>query len=197
MRPLKLEVLAAAIALPVSHWDRSLAWYTQTLGCRVGRVDLSIGEVVELRFGLQHFSLWLDWGDPRIPRADPSQVRTTSLCLVVLSLAAARRTLTARGAKLRRSPTGLLLLDDPDGNELSLHEAPRVRPTVGSTRRGVAHVLEMDRYRAALSAAMAKGGIDCFESVRALRDFERTHGLRRPPLPERRGPSEPPRPRRR
>lgn len=180
MRRTPLALSAAIVALPIRDWARALAWYGEVLGCRVARVDTSIGEVAELRFGLQRFSLWLDWGDPAIPLADPQRVRTTTLFLVVPSLARARRTLAARGATLLRSPTGLPFLRDPDGNELFLQAAPRRRPGVAELRRATAYLLAAEAHRRALAAAMAREGIEGFRSAAEARAFERRHGLRAP-----------------
>ncbi|MFO0593909.1 MAG: VOC family protein [Myxococcaceae bacterium] len=113
-----MRITSAAVYLPVSDWSKVLPWYRDVLGCRVVHVDESIGQVVHLRFGRnQGFALWLDWGSPEVPRA-PRDVRQPGLVLCVSSLSETRRWLRKVGAEPSRTPTGLMQVRDPEGNEI-------------------------------------------------------------------------------
>lgn len=123
-----------AVGLPVSRWTETLAWYEEVLGCRPVRVDVSNGEVVEMRFGSRRFSLWLDWGDPRAPRAAEC-VRAPILVLGVKSVTRAKRQLELRGAKVERTRSGLFFqVSDPEGNTIVLADEPRRVPPAPESR---------------------------------------------------------------
>ncbi|MCC6335623.1 MAG: hypothetical protein IT380_16730 [Myxococcales bacterium] len=130
-----MRISSAAVLLPVSNWPLVLPWYRDVLGCRVVNVDESLGQVVHLQFGRQRFGLHLDWGSPRAPRVDPTQVRAPTLALFFRSLAEARRSLKTRGLAPSRTPTGLLVLRDPEGNELLLLQEARRRDARRARRR--------------------------------------------------------------
>jgi catechol 2,3-dioxygenase-like lactoylglutathione lyase family enzyme len=131
-----MTVERLAIALPVSAWRPTLEWYQRVLGCRVVRVDQSVGEVVELRFGRQRFELWLDWGDPAVPLAD-DRVRAPTVVLGVASVRAFIARLERRGAVVERTPTGFPCVRDPTGNLLLLVPARRKRQTRAQVSRAV------------------------------------------------------------
>ncbi|MDP1919441.1 MAG: VOC family protein [Myxococcales bacterium] len=171
---------SVSVVMPVSNWPAALSWYQNVLGCEVRRVDLSIGEFVELRFGRQRFSLCLDWGDPRIPLVDGSRDRAPLLMLEVRSLALARKRLAARGATVKRTPTGLFTLVDPFGNELLLMQAPRVRQSAAALARATQYLSRAETFRLAVDEKMKASGVTSFENLAARRAFLRKHGLRQP-----------------
>ncbi len=185
VREPRVGVVSASVTLPVSDWHAALAWYVDVLGCEVSGVDVTIGEVVELRFGQQRFSLWLDWGDPRIPRVDDTEARAPSLVLRVRSLVVARKALAARGATLSRTPTRLWRVEDPFGNHLLLVQAPRRRQSAKLRASLVQYVLDSEQYRSALAETMRAAGVESFETAAAHRAFARQHGLRAPRPPPR------------
>ena len=173
-----------AVAVPVSRWATTLAWYQDVLGCRPVRVEVRNGEVVEMRFGAQRFSLWLDWGDPRIPLASNDQARTHHLLLGVKSLARARRALISRGASLARTGSGLFdCVADPEGNQILLFEEQRKRSTPKEILQGLAHLREMEIFRVELDEQMRDAGVTGFDTVEARAAFLKARGLKWPRSP--------------
>lgn len=112
---------SAAVAIPITDWPRALLWYRDVLGCTLRRADTSVGQIAELSFGLQRFTLWLDWVDPHLPLPE-GPTRTQTLLLGVRSVTASRKDLKSRGARLFKTPTGFWSLKDPDGNLIILFE---------------------------------------------------------------------------
>lgn len=174
---------SVSVVMPVNNWPAALSWYQNVLGCEVSRVDLSIGEFVELRFGKQRFSLCLDWGDPRIPLVDERRDRAPFLILEVRSLALARKQLAGRGATVKRTPTGLFVLVDPFGNELLLMQAPRARQSAAALARATKYLADAETHRLAVDAKMQASGVTSFENPAAHRAFLEKHGLRQPRRP--------------
>jgi hypothetical protein len=184
--PARPSFVAAAVTLPVSHWGRALEWYQQVLGCEVVGMAAteSGGETVELRLGRTRFTLWLDWGDPRVPLAD-ERVRAPALVLLVRSLPAVTKALEARGGKVRTTPTGLAMLEDPFGNQLLLTVKSAQRSSAKHRQAVVAFLESCDAFRAALGEGFRKDGLETFENEKARRAFLRRHGLTAPRFPRR------------
>jgi len=178
----KISVRSVVVCLPVSRWDGVVEWYTRVLGCKLVHVDASVGEVVELRFGLQHFSLMLDWIDPAFPRE--AHQRSPSLILVVPSRSAAHKALAARGGKPTLTPMGFLRVVDPQGNEIFLQESKRLRGPAFDANAGLAYLAACDAWRDRHAAQMKVEGIAHFDSPEAMRAFRKRHGLQ-PPKPQR------------
>ena len=140
-----------------------------------------------MRFGAQRFALWLDWGDPCVPLGSKNdQVRTPHVLLGVKSLAQARRTLKARGARLKKTPSGLFdCLEDPEGNMIMLFEEPSGSAFDPHVRRGLDHLERMEAFRDQIDARMREAGVRGFETPEARASFFDAHGLEWPRIPRR------------
>ncbi len=171
-------LVGAAVTLPVNNWRLALAWYQQVLGCEVVGLtaDESGGEVVELRLGISRFSVWLDWGDPHV-RLAGEEVRAPHLVLLVRSVPAMRKALTARGAAVRRTPTGLAMVEDPFGNRLLLMTARAPRRSAKQVKAVLAYLEATDDFRTAVRERLEAEGIAGFADQRARRAFLRKHAL--------------------